>query len=135
MLSEQGAGTVTVALLSKATNNNEMADSWFKDVTLTRTTTASEEPEPVYEEAERVAPEAEEGEARDAVGFKHEFTLEEGTTVGSLIWQVTCGDQTETVEGKTPQISGSSSCLIGLLITDLPENVDPEDISATVAIQ
>lgn len=131
VLSEQDAGTVTVALLSKATNSTEMADSYFKDVTLTRTTPAADEPEPVYTEAYRVAPEAAEAETRDAVGFKYEFNVGEETAVTSLTCQVTYDGQMKTVDGGIPKMSGGSY-IVGLLITELPDNITPEDVSAYV---
>lgn len=130
VLAGQTAGSsVTLALIgdwnTKGTNeNNNGIEGNYEQVKLTRTT---------YAKAERVAPEAEKGITKDAVGFKHEFTVSD-ETVSALTWRVTYNGNTETVIGNIPTIT-NGSCVVGLLITDLPEIVTPESISASVSIQ
>lgn len=132
VLKGQKKGPVTIALLSKPTNTQEMADSWFKDVKITRTSPVQAKPE--YTDANKILPETADGEAKDAVGFIYSFTS--GESIEALTWKVSCeGYEDKIVEGTIADVSGGVECIVGLLITDLPEGVTADSISAQAAVQ
>lgn len=88
----------------------------------------------VYEEtpvnADKIEVKTEENETKDAAGFTHTFK----GSANSVTWYVTDGEVNKTVEFNTPVISGTGSTVIGLLITDVPED-KVDAMSATVLVK
>lgn len=129
-------GTVTIALLSKANDSNVQADSYFKDISIkTNAQAQAQAPvEPTYSDASKVTVDAAEGETKDAAGFTCSVTPKEGITSRSLTWKVSCQNYDDATFTVNAEITGTE-CVVGLLITEIPEGVSADSISAQVAVQ
>ena len=123
----QKAGTVTVVLLSKATNSNEMSDSYFKDVTITRTTTA--EPEDIVEElspVEKITDDTSDADS-DSVGFVGHVKVTGTSQIGFNV-----SNDSANVDWIFDTEITDATVVYGLVITDLSESgLAVDDITAT----
>lgn len=83
-------------------------------------------------ETDKISPDADEGETKDAVGFTYTLTK----SANSAVWYVNNGSQKAAVEMNSLNITleDNSSAVIGLIIKDIPSNVDIDALSATIEI-
>lgn len=93
--------------------------------------TTEAEDEPTGVAATKVEVVADEGETADAVGFTYNYTENSSSTIK---WIVSNGTDTKEIEGKSPVISTTGEAIIGLLITDVPEEL-VDGMTATVVIE
>lgn len=123
------------AILSDGTAWGDQT-TYYKDLTFYGGNYASE---PTAATATAVTPDPDEGQTKDAIGFKYEGNLEQNQTINSITWTVTDSSNGKTAkvnatsENGIPQITGGSFT-IGLLITDVQaEKI--ENLSATVTVE
>lgn len=116
--------------LGKFVATPTVSDRWQQFTISDLTVTTDKEDVPTGALATKVLPDAEAGEVQDAVGFTYELS----GAVDSLTWYVSNGETETAIKTESTKIRTDGKAIIGLLITDVPEEL-VDDMTAKVVIE
>lgn len=114
--------------LGKFIATGTASDKW-QQFTISNLVITTETQNAQGQNADKISAELIDGEAQDAAGFTYSFT----GGANSVKWYVSNGSKTKEINGKIPTINAAGETIIGLLITDIPDDI-AQTISATVSI-